>query len=134
MATLYVARSAALCQWGFGVGLGKNIYKIGVTDEPVKKLVAAGWAGEQDWKLIASQPADGLDEAAMLELLARKAKPIDPKYYPRIRDTAGLFKLEPAHVENHMLITRALADTHDRSVIKLKPADFAAYLIHNALK
>jgi hypothetical protein len=134
MATLYVARSAALCQWGSDVGLGKNIYKIGITDEPVKKMVAAGWAGEQDWKLIASQPIEGTDEAAMLEVLTRKAKPIDPKYYPRIRDTAGLFKIEPAHVENHMLITRALADTHDRSVIKLKPADFAAYLIHNALK
>jgi hypothetical protein len=134
MATLYVARSAALCQWGSDVGLGKNIYKIGITDEPVKKLVAAGWAGEQDWKLIANQPIEGTDEAAMLEVLARKAKPIDPKYYPRIRDTGGLFKIEPAHVENHMLITRALEDTHDRSVIKLKPADFAAYLIHNALK
>jgi hypothetical protein len=134
MATLYVARSAALCQWGFEVGLGKHIYKFGVTDEPVKTLVKEGWAGEQDWQLVKSQPADGLDEAAALELLAKKAKTIDPKYYPRIRDTGGLFKVDPVHVENHMLVTRALADTHDRSVIKLKPTDFAAYLIHNALK
>jgi hypothetical protein len=134
MATLYVARSATLSKWASDVGLGKHIYKVGVTGEPVKKLVQAGWAGETDWQLVKSQPIDGSDEAALLEVLARKVKPIDPKYYPRIKDAAGIFKLDPAHVENHMLITRALADTHERSVIKLKPADFADYLIHNAMK
>ncbi len=133
MATLYVARSARLGKWAFEVGLGKHIYKVGVTDEPVKKLVAAGWAGETDWQLVKQQPAE-LAEADALERLAKKEKAIDPRYYPRIREAAGLFKVDPVHVENHMLVTRALAGEASASPIKLKPADFAAYLIHNATR
>ena len=133
MATLYVARSAKLGKWASDVGLGKHIYKVGVTDEPVKPLVAAGWAGETDWQLVKQQPVEGVSEDSVLERLARKDKLIDPKYYPRIRHAAGLFKLDAIHVENHILITRALAGSAERETLKLKPADFADYLIHNAL-
>jgi hypothetical protein len=132
MATLYVARSAKLGKWGADVGLGKHIYKFGVTDENVKALVAAGWAGETDWQLVKQQPADGLAEEEALQRLMRKNKIVDPKYYPRIREAAGVFKVDPAHVENHILITKALAGEAERQALKLKPADFAAYLIHNA--
>jgi hypothetical protein len=134
MATLYVARSAKLGKWASDVGLGKHIYKFGVTDEPVKALVTAGWAGETDWQLVTQQPADGISEADALAQLGKKEKWVDPRYYPRLREAAGMFKVDPVHVENHMLVTRALAGETDATPIKLKPADFAAYLIHNALR
>jgi hypothetical protein len=132
MGAIYVARSATLSKWAADVGLSKHIFKVGCTDEPPKALVAQGWAGESDWQLLKSEDDGGLTEAEALERLARREKPIDPKYYPRIRETAGLFKVDPTHVESHILITRALAGEAERVAIKLKPADFAAYLIHNA--
>lgn len=134
MATLYVARSSKLGKWASDVGLSKNIFKVGVTEDPVKPLVERGWAGESDWQLVKQQPVEGVSEDEVVARLARKEKWIDPKYYPRIRDTAGLFKVDPAHVENHILVTRALAGDAETKEMKLKPADFAAYLIHNALK
>jgi hypothetical protein len=134
MTTLYVARSAKLGKWAFEVGLGKHIYKIGLCDEPVKALVKDGWAGEIDWQLVKSQEVEGLSEGAAFERLAKKEKLVEPRYYPRIRDAAGIFKVDPVHVENHMLVTRALAGEAEIAPIKLKPADFAAYLIHNALR
>jgi len=133
VSVIYVARSAKLAKWASDVGLGKHVYKLGCTDEAPKPLVAAAdWAGETDWQLVKSEDAAGLDEAEAIERVARKAKLVDPRYYPRIRDTAGLFKVDPTHVESHILITRALAGEVARTALKLKPADFAAYLIHNA--
>lgn len=132
MSVIYVARSAKLGKWASDVGLSKHVYKFGYGDEDVKVLVAQGWAGEDDWQLVQSVAAAGLDEAQLIERIARREKAIDPRYYPRIRDTAGLFKVDPIHVENHMLVTRALAGEAERVAIKLKPADFAAYLIEIA--
>lgn len=134
MGVIYVARSAALGKWASDVGLSKHVFKVGVTDEPVKALVAQGWAGDTDWTLVRQQPADGIGEDEVIARLSRKERMVDPKYYPRIRDTLGIFKVDPAHVENHMLVTRALAGGEERAAIKLKPADFADYLIHNALR
>ena len=37
-------------------------------------------------------------------------------------------------LENHIVVTRALAGESDRTAIKLKPADYADYLIHNTLR
>lgn len=129
MAAIYVARSVKLGKWASDVGLSKHIYKFGCSDEDVKALVARGWADEDDWQLLKSVAVDNSDEAQLIERVARREKAIDPRYYPRIRDTAGLFKVDPAHVENHMLVARALAGEAERVAIKLKPADFAAYLI-----
>jgi hypothetical protein len=132
MAAVYVARSVTLSKWASEVGLSKHVFKVGCSDGPVKPLIAAGWADATDWQLVLSADAGGLDEGEILARLARKERLIEPRYYPRIRDTAGLFKVDPLHVERHILVSRALAGTDERSELKLKPADFAAYLIHNS--
>lgn len=133
MGVIYVARSAELTKWASDVGLGKHVYKVGVTDEDPKALVAAGWAGETDWTLVKAQPADDATEEQALERLAAKAKPVEPFYYPRIKGAVGIFRVTQASVENHMLIARAMSGTEDLKAPKPKPADFAAYLIKVAL-
>jgi hypothetical protein len=132
MSTIYVARSVALGKWGSDVGVSKHLYKIGVTDEDVKKLVASGWAGETDWALLKQEEAEGLTEEQVIERLVKREKLVHPQLYPRIKGTPGIFKVLPAHVENHIIVTRALAGGAERVELKLKPIDFATYLIHNA--
>ena len=133
MAVIYVARSAELSKWASDVGLSKNIFKVGVAEEPVKDLiVAGGWAGLTDWTLVKKEDAGDLTEEAALERLGKRETIVDPKYYPRIRDTRGLFKVNPIHVESHIIVGRALEGGAERIAVKLKPADFASYLIHNA--
>lgn len=135
MGVIYVARSVSFSKWASDVGLSKHVYKLGLTDQPVKDVVAAGFAGATDWTLVKQQPApDELTEAQAIERLARKERMLDPRYYPRIKETPGLFKVPPTNVTNHLLVSRALAGHQDVPEIKLKPADFAAYLIHNALR
>lgn len=129
MGAIYVARSTKLGKWASDVGLSKHVYKLGYTDDDVKALVAQGWAGEDDWQLVKSVASDDMDEAQLIARVGRREKPIDPRYYPRIRETAGLFKIDPAHVENHILVAKALAGEAERTELKLKPADFAGYLI-----
>ena len=136
MPTLYVAQSKSLNEWGFDVGLSKNLFKVGVTDLPPKEAVAAlnaeKFAGQTDWTLIKAEPVDGVEEAALIEHLALKEKVVDHKYYPRIRGATGIFKVKPENVENHIIIKMSLAGEEPK-LTKLKPADIAGYLIHNAL-
>jgi hypothetical protein len=134
MPVLFVARSVKLSRWGSDVGLGKHVYKVGLADGDPKALAAAGWAGENDWKILRSREVDGTSEEEALERLARKERMIDPNLYPKLKGTAGVFRLRAEQVENHILVTRALAGDSDRLELKLKPADFADYLIHNALR
>jgi hypothetical protein len=134
MGVIYVARSVALSKWGNDVGLSKHLYKIGYTEEPVKNVVEEGWAGEGDWALVAKQEVEGVSEDEIIARVARKQKPVEPSFYPRLRDARGIFKVLPVHVENHILMTRALAGAAERVAIKLKPADFGGFLIHNALR
>jgi hypothetical protein len=134
MPVLFVARSALLARWASDVGFGRNIYKIGVSDDDPKTLAAQGWAGEADWKIVRSEPVEGLSEAGALERLGRKEKSIDPNLYPKLKGAAGVFRVAAEHVENHIIVSRALAGASDRTEAKLTPADFAAYLIHNALR
>ncbi len=132
MGTIYVARSKTLSQWGYDVGLSKHIYKVGYSEMPVKDLLAQGWAGDKDWVLVKKQDnAVRTSEDEVIDRIATKVKLIEPRLYPRIRDTPGIFKVVPGQVENHLLITRALAGQPEIREIKIKHPDIADYLISN---
>jgi hypothetical protein len=133
MGILYVARSPKLCRWASDVGLGKNIYKVGLTDGDPKALAASGWAGESDWTITRKQAVERVSEEEALAKLERKEKMIEPRLYPTLKGAVGVFRLTPAQVENHIIVKRALAGESDRVEIKLRPTDFADYLIHQAL-
>lgn len=130
MAFIFVATSKANQEWGADVGLGKNLYKVGIADEPETAL--AGFAGQSDWKVLKSEDTD-LSEDDALARLGRKEKPVDPNYYPKLRGAQGLFKVNVAHVENSMLVALALDGKAPPKGFKVKPADIAKYLINNAL-
>jgi hypothetical protein len=134
MGVLYVARSAKLCRWASDVGLGKHVYKVGVAEGDPKPLAAAGWAGETDWNITRKQAVEDLGEEEALARLGRKEKVIEPNLYPKLKGATGVFRLTPARVESHIIVSRALAGQSDRAEIKLKPTDFADYLIHNTLR
>jgi hypothetical protein len=132
MSVVYVARSAKLQKWASDVGLSKHVYKLGCTDGDLKALLAAGWAGETDWLLLGKESVEGADETELVARLARKEKMVDPGLYPKLKGVAGFFKIPPARVENDIIVTRALAGGESGD-LKLKPADFAAYMIKNAV-
>jgi hypothetical protein len=132
MATIYVARSVKAGKWASDVGLGKHVYKLGVTDDEPKLTAAAGWAGETDWSIVKAEPVEGLAEDEAIDRLASKERMIDPNLYPKLKGVRGVFRLNEAKVENHIVVARALAGESALKALKLKPADFAAYLIANA--
>lgn len=134
MGVLYVARSPDFSEWASDVGLSKNVFKVGCTDEPLDELIAKGWGGTTDWALVRKREVEGLDEAEVIARLARKEKLIDPTYYPRLRGATGIFKVLPEHVENHIFVAKSMANEALPKAFKVKPADFADYLIHNILK
>jgi len=71
MAMIYVARSASLSKWASDIGLSKNVFKIGVADEPIKDLIAAeGWAGATDWTLVKKEDAGELTEDELTAVVA----------------------------------------------------------------
>lgn len=134
MATIFVARSAALSQWGSDVGLGKNLFKVGVCADDPAALIAEGWAGEKDWTLVKKQADIDLSEEEALERLAKRQKRVDPTYYPRIKGETGLFKVLDSDVQRHIILARAMDGESERMAIRLKIADYATYLISNALR
>ena len=135
MAVVFVARSAALTKWASDVGQGKHIFKLGVAEDEaaVKTAVAPGWGGETDWKLIASQEIDGLDEETALTRLGRREKVIDPTYYPRLKGAAGVFRIALTNVQNSLLVAKAMTADEPLTEIKVKPKDIADYMIRNAI-
>jgi hypothetical protein len=132
MSSIFVARSVKTGKWASDVGLGKHIYKVGVTDGDPKQAASAGWAGETDWSIVKAEPIEELGEDGAIVRLAAKERMIDPNLYPKLKGARGVFRINPTKVENHIVVTRALAGESDLKALKLKPADFAAYLIHNA--
>lgn len=136
MTLLYVASSKALGEWGAEVGLTKHLFKVGLADDGPEAALAAlnagKHAGRDDWKMLKSQAADGIGEAAMLERLSRKEKLVDPKLYPGIKGAVGIVKVKPTNAENHFVVKRALAGESEK-MIKLKPIDIAVYLMVQVL-
>ncbi len=135
MGSIYVARSAKLGRWASDVGLGRHVYKVGVADGDPKPIVAQGWAGETDWVVVRKREIEDLSEDDALDAARSQGKDDrSPKLYPKLKGAVGVFRLTASQVENHLLVTRALAGDGGRIELKLKPADFADYLIHNALR
>jgi hypothetical protein len=134
MPVLYVARSVKLGRWASDVGLGKHVYKVGVTPSDPKALAATGWAGETDWTITRKLEVEGLSEDEAFARLARREKIVDPNLYPKLKGASGVFRLAHDRVESHIIVTRALAGQSDRVEVKLRSTDFADYLIHNTLR
>jgi hypothetical protein len=133
MPVVYVATSKANQEWGADVGLGKNLYKLGVVSEGTPDEVLDGFAGQTDWKVLKCEDTE-LAEADALERLARKEKPVDPNYYPKLRGAQGIFKVTVTNVENSALVALALEGKEPPKNFKIKPVDIAKYLISNALR
>ena len=134
MGTIYVAKSMKLGKCASDVGLSKHVFKVCYTEGPVKDVVAAGWAGESDWQLVKKQEVESMSEDGLITRLALKVRMVDPALYPKIKGARGIFKVAPDHVENNIVVERAMAGVELIDPGKLKPADFAKYLIENALK
>lgn len=134
MGTIYVARSAKFSEWASDVGLSKNVFKLGYTEVSVDEVVKANWGGADDWTIVGKKEADGLDEAEVIAKMARKEKMIDPVYYPRLKGATGIFKVAPDRVESSIIVAKTMANDALPKSLRLKPADFADYLIQNALK
>ena len=132
MGIIYVAKSALLGEWGNDVGLSKHLYKVGYADDATADPIEA-WCGESDWVLLKTQPAEIESEDILFERIARKEKLIDPRHYPRLKGTAGIFKISQKNVENQMVLAKALdgeiSDAIARRATRLKPVDFATYIL-----
>jgi hypothetical protein len=132
MATLYVASSKGLANWGSDHGLTKHVYKVGVTDgsaeAAIEALNASQHAGQEDWKLAKKMEQVEEDEAAMLARVAAKEKLVDPNYYPGIKKAPGIFKVKLANVESRILVQQTLRGETPH-VVKVKAADIIDYLV-----
>ncbi len=133
MPILYVATSKSLQEWGADVGLGKNLYKVGMADGNAPDEAVAGLAGQTDWKVLKTADVDFAEDDLMARL-ARKEKLVDPNYYPKLRGAMGIVKINLAAIENSMLVALALDGKEPPKGFKVKPADIATYLVNNAVK
>lgn len=135
MPVIFVAHSKQIAQWGGDVGLGKNLFLLAVTEDDTQAadFLKTRPCGADDWLMLKKQETLQDDAAPLQAKLAVREKRVDPTLYPRLRGFAGLFKIKPENVENHLLVKKAL-EGMDTSNVKVKPVDIAVYLLHNALK
>jgi hypothetical protein len=134
MGYLYVARSATLAKWGSDVGLGKNLFRLGLSEEdPANIVKQAAWCGMADWVLVKKVESEGLSEEEAIAKLGRKEKMVDPVLYPKIKGERGIFKIRMEQVESHILVSGALEGIQ-AEMGKVKPADIGSYMIHNVLR
>ncbi len=132
MPILYVAISKTMQEWGADVGLGKNLFKMGIADGQTPEQAVAGMGGQDDWKILKTAETD-LTEDEALARLGRKEKLVDPNYYPKLRGAPGIVKINLTAMENARLVALALEGKAPPKG-KAKPADIAAYLINNTLR
>jgi hypothetical protein len=123
MGILYVARSVKLGRWASDVGLGKNVYKVGIADGDPKALAATGWAGETDWAVV--RGGAGRQSARPAR---RREKDHDPALPEAWR--SGVVRLTRPCGEPH--------PGHERQRVR-RPCGaqsfrHADYLIHNAMR
>lgn len=132
MATLYVASSKGLADWGSDHGVTKHLYKVGVTEDGAEAAIEAlnteQHAGQEDWKLARKVDDVDADEATALARIAGKEKMVDPNYYPGIRKAPGIVKVKLANVESRMLVQQTLRGETPH-VVKPKTADIIDYLV-----
>jgi len=135
MPIVFIAHSKQASTWGADVGLGKNIFLLSTAADAdeAAAFLAAKPCGAEDWTLVKKEDLESADEAALQNKLAAREKRVDPTLYPRLRGFQGLFKVKIESVENHVMVKKAL-DGEAPKEIKVKPADIAAYLLHNAMK
>jgi hypothetical protein len=133
MPVIYVASSRTLSDWGATVGISKSLYKLGVAEsgkDAIAALNEEAVAGATDWKLVKAEPIEA-DEDEVIDRMAKREPPVDPRYYPRLKGAVGIFRVKPKSVENAMLVEKAMAGQESLN-FTVKPADFASYLIKNA--
>ncbi len=135
MATLYVASSKGLANWGSDHGLTKHLYKVGLTEDAaeaaIEELNATQHAGHSDWKLSKKVENVAVDEATIYARLTAKEKLVDPNYYPGIKKAPGIVKVKLANVESQLLVQQTLRGEAPH-VVKVKAADIYAYLANLA--
>ncbi|MBX9634499.1 MAG: hypothetical protein K2X44_05905 [Magnetospirillum sp.] len=134
MGTIFVATSKAQQDWGSDVGLGKNLFKVGVAEDCTPQEALAGFANQTDWVVLQAQDSQGLTEVEVLERVGRREKLVDPIYYPKLRGALGIVKINLTAIENSMLVALALDGREPAKNFKVKPVDVANHLISNALK
>lgn len=131
MGIVYVAASRTQQEWGVDVGIGRNLYKVGwVEEEPVDEAIE-GLADYSDWVIVAQAPGEGPEEA-VLERVSAKEKMVDPKYYPRLRGTIGVFRVAADKLENSLIVAMALDNVTAPKGFKVTPADIAKSLLRAA--
>jgi hypothetical protein len=137
MPSIYAALSPAMQEWGGDVGVSKHLYRVGLAEDDPKAAVdemnAEGYAGQKDWVLAGSKAApEGMDAARLLTRLAERLKVLDPLYYPKIKGAKDIVRTDQRKVEANLVIKRTM-EGRDSKVPKLKPADYADYIIGGVL-
>ena len=136
MATLFVAKSKALQDWGHGVGVTKFLFKVGVVDGSIDEAIAVmnaeKVAGSADWKYLEKQDTE-LDDHTVIERVGRREQALDPDFYQKIRGARGIFKVKIDNVENDMMLRAALANENQQlKTLKAKDKDIAAYILRRS--